>query len=85
MTTDDRRPSTEDRRLTDFAIPQSITMTSPNAPDHDVLRLQVAMDEALRVRERDRLADALEEPQTSVRSGSARRCSPQRPAPARAS
>ena len=28
--------------------------------EHDVLRLEIAMDDAARVRERDRLADALE-------------------------
>ena len=53
------------------ATPQSITITSPNDPTMTLFGLEIAMDEASRVRERDRLADALEEPKPLGRVGDA--------------
>ena len=45
-----------------LATPKSITLTWPSARDHDVRRLQVAMDDAALVREVNRFGDLRREP-----------------------
>ena len=58
------RLSTDDCRLsTAFTTPQSITITSPNAPTITFSGLRSRWMKPLRVRKGDRLADAFEEAQ----------------------
>ena len=57
-------------RLCAFAMPKSRTFTRPSAVDHDVRELQVAMDDALLVRDRQRLGQRRGDLEEAVRAGS---------------